>query len=242
MAESTGGLSAQVEPTQSSTQEMGQKAQDKVQEVAGQAREQAEQLRGRASGRVQDQIDQRSTQAGEQVSSTADDLRSVADELRKQGKDTPARLAEQVADRAQNVGGYLQGADADQLLSDLEDFARRQPWAVVVGGIVLGFAASRFLKASGAQRYQSRGFSGHTSTRSRQELLSARGATTSGDLDYASPAVGRSLDDDPALSTIPSDVAPAGPVVTGPDGPRGTADEFDGATDEELTRSRTAGF
>jgi hypothetical protein len=239
MAESTGGLSAQVEPTQSTTQGMAQKAQDKVQDVAGQAREQAEQVRGQASGRVQEQIDQRSTQAGQQVSSTADDLRSVAEELRKKGKDTPARLAEQVADRTQKVGGYLQGADADQLLNDLEDFARRQPWAVVVGGIILGFAASRFLKASGAQRYESRNLSGHTSTRSRQELLSTRGATTSG-LDYASPAGGRSLDDD-ELPVVPSDVAPAGPVVTGADSPTATP-HLDDVTDEDLTRSRSAGF
>ena len=34
-------------------------------------------------------------------------------------------------------------------------FGRRQPWAVIAGGLALGFAASRFLKASSSRRYES---------------------------------------------------------------------------------------
>jgi len=35
----------------------------------------------------------------------------------------------------------------------VEDFGRRQPLAVVAIGLVAGFAASRFLKASSSSRY-----------------------------------------------------------------------------------------
>jgi ElaB/YqjD/DUF883 family membrane-anchored ribosome-binding protein len=132
-------------------------ATDKAQEVAGQAKEKAQEAAGQAKGRVREQVDQRSTEAGEQVSTTASDLRSVSEELRKQGKDTPAKLAEQAAERSQKLGSYLTESDADRILSDAEDFARKQPWAVVAGGLVLGFAASRFLKASSSERYQQRG-------------------------------------------------------------------------------------
>ena len=107
-------------------------------------------------GGLRDQVDQRSTQAGEQVSSIAQDIRSVADELRKQGKDQPAKLAEQAAQRAETLGDYLQRSDGDTILRDVEDFGRRQPWAVIAGGVVLGFAASRFLKASSERRYERR--------------------------------------------------------------------------------------
>jgi hypothetical protein len=79
----------------------------------------------------------------------------VGEELRKQGKDTPARLAEQAADRTERVGSYLRDSDSDRILNDVEDFARRQPWAVVAGGLALGFVASRFLKASSGDRYRS---------------------------------------------------------------------------------------
>jgi ElaB/YqjD/DUF883 family membrane-anchored ribosome-binding protein len=127
-----------------------------ISEGVDQAKEKAQEAASEAKGRVREQVDQRSTEAGEQVSSTAGDLRSVGEELRKQGKDTPAKLAEQAADRTERLGSYLTQSDADRILGDVEDFARRQPWAVVAGGIALGFVASRFLKASSSQRYQQR--------------------------------------------------------------------------------------
>jgi len=120
------------------------------------AQEKAQQAKGQAASRVRDQVDQRSTQAGEQVSTTASDIRSVADTLREQGKDQPAKLAEQAAQRAETLGDYLQRSDGDTILRDLEDFGRKQPWAVIAGGVALGFAASRFLKASSTRRYESR--------------------------------------------------------------------------------------
>src|SRR3954469_4653526 len=143
-------------------------ATEKAQEVAGQAKERAQEAAGQAKGRVREQVDQRSTEAGKQVSSTAGDLRSVGDELRKQGKDTPAKLAEQAADRTERLGSYLAESDADRILGDVEDFARKQPWAVVAGGFALGFAASRFLKASSSERYQQRSSARVPATRSPQ--------------------------------------------------------------------------
>jgi hypothetical protein len=130
-------------------------AQQKAQEVASQAQDKAREAAGQARGRVRDQVDERSTQIGGQVASNAGDVRSIADELRKQGKDTPARYAEQAADRAERLGRYLENSDGDRILRDVEDFGRRNPWAVAAGGLLLGFAASRVLKASSTQRYQS---------------------------------------------------------------------------------------
>jgi hypothetical protein len=53
------------------------------------------------------------------------------------------------------VGDYLKGASGDRILRDVEDFARRQPMLVAAAGLALGFAASRFLKASSSRRYES---------------------------------------------------------------------------------------
>jgi hypothetical protein len=137
---------------QSTTEQVAGKAQ----EVAGQAQEKAGEAAQQAKGQLRTQLDQRSTQAGEQVTSTASDIRSVGQQLREQGKDQPAKLAEQAADRVEQVGSYLTQSDPDRLLHDLEDFARRQPWAVAIGGLAIGFAASRVLKASSTDRYQTR--------------------------------------------------------------------------------------
>jgi hypothetical protein len=132
-----------------------EQAQAKAGEVKEQAQERARGMAEQARGRAAEQLDQRSTQAGEQVSTVASDVRSVGEELRKQGKDGPARIADQAAERAEKVGGYLQESDAERIFRDIEDFGRRQPWAVAAAGLALGFAASRFLKASSEQRYRS---------------------------------------------------------------------------------------
>jgi ElaB/YqjD/DUF883 family membrane-anchored ribosome-binding protein len=130
-------------------------AKDKAQEVAGQAQEKAQEAAGQARDRIRTQIDDRSTKAGEQVSTHAQDLRSVGDSLRQQGKDQPAKLADQAADRLERAGGWLTQSDADRIIGDVEDFARKNPWAVMAGGLALGFAASRMLKASSTDRYNS---------------------------------------------------------------------------------------
>jgi ElaB/YqjD/DUF883 family membrane-anchored ribosome-binding protein len=127
---------------------------DQAKEAAGQAKEKVQDAAGQAKNRLTTEVATRSTQAGEHLRSTADDVRSVAVELRGQGKDKPAELAEKAAERVQRAGDYLHRADGDRLLRDAEDFARSKPWAVAAGGLALGFAASRFLKASSGRRYE----------------------------------------------------------------------------------------
>jgi hypothetical protein len=128
-------------------------AKEKAQDAAGQAKE-------KAGAQLRSQVDQRSTDAGHRIGGLAADVRGVGETLREQGKDQPARLAEQAADRAERLGSYLKESDADRILGDVEDFGRRQPWAVIAGGIAVGLVASRFLKASSSRRYEQ-----HTSRR-----------------------------------------------------------------------------
>ena len=142
-------------PPQSGTGEQDKKeqAKEQVQETAHQVADRAQEGMGQAREQVRRQVDERSTQAGQQVRSAADDARSVAEQLRSEGKDQPARMAEQAADRAERLGGYLERASGDDILHDVEDFARRNPWAIALGGLAVGFAASRMLKASSSDRY-----------------------------------------------------------------------------------------
>jgi hypothetical protein len=142
--------------TKSAQQTESTEVREKAQEVAGQAQEKAQEAAGQAQDMMREQVDQRSTQAGEKISGTAQDLRSVSEELRNQGKDTPAKFADRGAEQIEKVGSYLSEADGDKLLADLEDFGRRQPLAVLAGGLVVGMAAARFLKASSRSRYRGR--------------------------------------------------------------------------------------
>lgn len=131
-------------------------AQDRAQEVAGQAQEKAREAAGKAQEGVRQQVDQRSTEAGERVAGTAQDLRSVGEELRKQGKDGPAKLADRAAEQTERVGGYLKDTGPDKMLEDVEEFGRRRPWAALAGGMAVGIVAARFLKASSRNRYRQR--------------------------------------------------------------------------------------
>jgi hypothetical protein len=177
-------------------------AKDKASEVAGQAQEKAQEAAGQARDKVRTQVDQRSTEAGEKVRSQASDLRSVGEQLRQQGKDQPAKVADQAADRIERVGRWLTESDADRILDDVEDFGRRNPWAVAAGGLALGFAASRFLKASSTDRYRGR--------RSYGTGRTALPATTGADRFSRAPSVPPSV---PTAPAVPPAAAPGSGAI-----------------------------
>jgi hypothetical protein len=193
------------EQVKDQTRDKAQVAQDKARGALGQAR-----------GQLREQVDQRSTQAGERLTGTAADARSIAEELRRQGKDIPARMADQVAGQAEQLGDYLKGASGDRILRDVEDFARSKPWLVAAGGLVLGFAGSRFLKASSGRRYRSYDTDRFTTP---TDQAAYTGPTTSASV--ASTA-------DPAHSGSPHT---AGRVYPEPAYPATTNDLFDDSVD-----------
>jgi hypothetical protein len=134
-----------------------EQVKDQVRDKAQVAQDRARGMIGQARGQLRDQVDQRSTQAGKRVTGTAADARGIAEQLRQQGKEGTARIVDQVAGQAEQLGEYLEGSSGDRILRDVEDFARSKPWLVAAGGLALGFAGSRFLKASSGRRYQSYG-------------------------------------------------------------------------------------
>ena len=102
------------------------------------------------------QVDERSTVIGQQIGSLAQDLRNVGDQLRESGTvGGAAGYVDQGAELVDKVARYLQDADSDRLIGDLEHYARQQPWAIAGAALVLGFAASRFIKTSSVRRYTS---------------------------------------------------------------------------------------
>ena len=124
--------------------------------VKDRAQEAQQQVTQTAREGIREQVDTRSTQAGEQVSATAQALRTTGRSLHDEGQDAPAKAAEQLASYAERIGDYLTRTDGEQLLHDAEDFGRRQPLAAIGLGLVAGLAASRLLKASSRRRYENR--------------------------------------------------------------------------------------
>ncbi len=115
-----------------------------------QAGEQAAQAIAERREALRRQVDDRTTQAGDQVSAYSHALRRAADTLRAdEGGDRPAQAAQQLADRVDDVANYLRRADLDAVTRDARRLARRRPWALAGGGFALGFALARVVKASG---------------------------------------------------------------------------------------------
>ena len=129
-------------------------ASTQVQEAASTAQEKAVELKAQGKGKLGETLDQRTNEAGVQARKMAHALRRSGEQLSNEGDGQQAAgLAEGAADRIERLGGYLERTSGDELMRDLEDFARRRPWIVAGMGVVAGLAASRFLKASSERRY-----------------------------------------------------------------------------------------
>ena len=131
-------------------------AGSEVEDAASSAQQKAAELKQQGRGKLGDQLDQRTTQAGGQARQMAQALRRTGEQMREQGQGQQvAGVTEGAADRIERLGGYLEQTNGDELLRDVEDFARRRPWLVAGMGLMVGLAASRFLKASSERRYDS---------------------------------------------------------------------------------------
>jgi ElaB/YqjD/DUF883 family membrane-anchored ribosome-binding protein len=132
--------------------------QGKARDVASQAiektQEKAQDVKGQVSAKARTEVDARSTQLGEQVTSVVQALRGTAEQLQGEGNEAGGKAIRAVADRGERVGDYLRDSNADRFTGDLESFGRRRPWGIAGIGVAVGFMASRFLKASAANRYQ----------------------------------------------------------------------------------------
>jgi ElaB/YqjD/DUF883 family membrane-anchored ribosome-binding protein len=129
-------------------QELAAPAREKAREVAGQARGHVQAAAGEARSRAAAQVDERSTQIGRQVGAQAQAIDGVAEELRRQGKDGPAKLVEQASERVKGIADHLEQADGESLVAAAADLARENPAAAAAAGAAAGFVAGRVIKAA----------------------------------------------------------------------------------------------
>jgi len=123
---------------------------EQTQEKVGAGVEQAKKSAGSV---IRSQVDERSSQLGEQLHGAVQALRQAEQTMEQEG--TPGQqLVDRAATEVERTARYLSESDGRQVLNDLEGLGRRNPWAVIGGGIVLGFLGARFLKASSSRRFE----------------------------------------------------------------------------------------
>jgi hypothetical protein len=124
--------------------------------------------------------------AADQIDQVAQALNRAGEEL-NQSQPTLANYASQFASSVSTFANRLRDGNMDELLSDTRELARRNPGMFLLGGVALGFALSRFLKAS-AEQMQAGEYSGTYTEDYSGEYGSQAGDHTRGEFgtsDYA---------------------------------------------------------
>lgn len=88
--------------------------------------------------------------AAEKVTNAANAADAAANEF--SGDSLQARAAHQVADQVEGIAARLRTADLSTMTRDVSKFARANPVMFIGGAALLGFAATRFLKARDPDR------------------------------------------------------------------------------------------
>lgn len=117
-------------------------------EVARQTQEQASWYADELRQRAKDQLATQKERASGELSGVSRALRQTGSQLKEQEQGSFGQYAEQAAGQTERLSDYLHEKDADQLIGDVEDFARSRPSVFLGGAVVLGVVAARFLKSS----------------------------------------------------------------------------------------------
>jgi hypothetical protein len=88
--------------------------------------------------------------AADQIDQVAQALSRAGEEL-NQSQPTLANYAGQIASSVSTLATRLRDGSIDDIVTDTRELARRNPGLFLLGGVALGVALSRFLKASADQ-------------------------------------------------------------------------------------------
>ena len=94
------------------------------------------------------QADRGRQAAAQGLGNLAESIRRLSTDLESQ-QPAIAGVASSAADQAERTAQFLSESDARQIITKIEDAARRQPLVFLGGALLLGAIAARFLKAAG---------------------------------------------------------------------------------------------
>lgn len=103
-----------------------------------------------ARAMVRDMVDTQRRKAAETLGDMAGALHRTAKDMGGENK-TMARYTDMAAERIDDVVRYLRQSNLNDMISEAEDFARRQPWWVIGGAVAAGFVAARMIKGPAAE-------------------------------------------------------------------------------------------
>ncbi|MBQ1038470.1 hypothetical protein [Micromonospora sp. C81] len=124
---------------------VAQTAKEQGTEVGREAARQARNLYGEARTQLASQTGEQQRRAAGGLRSLADEMRSMAEQGGQAGPVT--EIARQAADRVHGVAGWLEEREPGDLITEVRDYARRNPGTFLVGAAVLGVLAGRLTRS-----------------------------------------------------------------------------------------------
>ena len=117
-----------------------------IKEQAASVAESAKDLASQASDKVVSAVEEQKAAGADFVSGVAGSIRRAANEFGQVPQ--AAQYMKLAADQIDSVSGAFRRRDLNQLVSDVQGFARQQPTAFFGAAVLAGFAVVRFLKTS----------------------------------------------------------------------------------------------
>lgn len=124
----------------------GDKAAEHASDTAARLREKAAEAASAARAEAEEHVDEARGQAASEVDKIADALRKAAHDLHDGSPQ--ARVIGQVAEGLADAAETFRSKDLAEVGHDITDLARRNPMMFLGGAALLGFAVTRFVRAS----------------------------------------------------------------------------------------------
>jgi hypothetical protein len=130
-------------PVMDQAREQVQRAADTTREAAGRAVDQARE-------QVMSQLSSQKDRAAGTLGGVAQAIRSTGEQLQGGEQAFVADYAMKAADMIDGFTQQIREREVDELIDQVENFARREPALLIGSAFAIGFMASRFLKSSTA--------------------------------------------------------------------------------------------
>lgn len=102
---------------------------------------------------VRDKVERGKSTAADTAASASEVLEHAAEDFSQHGQETLARATQTLASKLSELAGQLERRSIDDLAQEAIRLARQNPGLFVAGGVALGLALSRFIKASASHEY-----------------------------------------------------------------------------------------
>jgi hypothetical protein len=135
--------------------ELAQDAADAVKTQAANLKDSAADMASGAGERLVDTVTQQKAAGADYVANVANIIRRTAYEF---DNDIPqaGHYIRKAATQLENVSDAMRNRDMSEIVSNVQEFARKQPTAFFGAAMLLGFAAVRFIKSGSGEASSTR--------------------------------------------------------------------------------------